>query len=333
MKLANFKILTILFLSIACLVFGSSCKKDSPIQTPSEKVMVNKNNWIKTSEFIFSNEVFDFKILQNGNLALLSENYYVFDSNLNVVYTDKLFQSIPDFMPKRLSNPFYTNQRSYIENKQYLNLNYFDKTTGIINSKIIAEPKSLIEVSDNGYAILLDDKEDKILNKSVKLFLKTEFDSATGNGTQFNVFTGNDINTYRKSFENIFDIWFSRIASNKKGYLLYSLNSGLLRFLNPGLQAIDTNIYQSRPEKVFASDNKFFIQNNYGLFSTENGIELLRISNYFDAKFLLNNDSMFGVMNKKTCILNLNDGSIQYLPVLGLSENIIMGDMKVIVHA
>jgi Ca2+-binding EF-hand superfamily protein len=312
------------------LVFNQSCKKDTPIELQTKTILVSNEKWTKTSSYIIKGEVLDFKELENRNLALLSDNYYVFDSNLNVVLTDNLFQSIPDFMPKRLSNPFYTNQRSFIENKQYLNLNYFDKVTGIINNKIVVELKSLIGVPENGYAILLDDKEDKILNKSVKLFLKTEFDTVTGIGTQFNVFTGNDINSQRKSFENVSDNRFGRIASNKKGYLLYSLNSSLLRFLNPGLQVIDTNIYQSRPEKVFVSENKFFIQNNYGLFSTENGIEFLQTTNNFKAKCILSNDYMFGVMDKKTCILKLNNGSIQYLPILGLTENIIMGKIEVI---
>lgn len=173
----NKKIFVIILFSL--LVFNQSCKKDTPIELQTKTILVSNEKWTKTSSYIIKGEVFDFKVLENRNLALLSDNYYVFDSNLNVVLTDNLFQSIPDFMPKRLSNPFYTNQRSFIENKQYLNLNYFDKVTGIINNKIVVELKSLIGVPENGYAILLDDKEDKILNKSVKLFLKTEFDTVT----------------------------------------------------------------------------------------------------------------------------------------------------------
>lgn len=311
----------IVFILFSMVVFYQACKKDTPNESKTETIVVSNDKWTKTSSYEFKGEVFDFKVLENGNLALLSQNYYVFDSNFNMVYSENLLQNILDFSPKKLSNPFYTNQRSSIENKQYLNLNYFDNTTGIINSKIITEPKSLIDISDNGYAILLDDKEDKIFNRAVKLFLKTEFDSATSSGKQYNVFTGNDINSKKRSFEKTFENRFSRIATTKKGYLLYSLNSTLLRFLDLSLMVKDTNVLRTIPEKVFSNDNYFFIQNNYGVYKTENGENFQLITNDFEAKCMVNDSLIYGVRKNKPSVLNLLNGNISELTTNQMNTN------------
>lgn len=77
------------------------------------------------------------------------------------------------------------------KNKFYLIKNYFNEASGEIKNKNIIETQNLIAISKNGYGILMNDKDDKLLHKSINLLLKTEFD-LLGQGEQTSVFTGYD---------------------------------------------------------------------------------------------------------------------------------------------
>jgi hypothetical protein len=307
-----------------------SCKKDAPIGINQTTNEISTTHWLKTSNNIFKSQIFDFKKLNDSTIALLANDYLVVDSNFNIRYSDQQFQLMNDYKAKNLTNPFYTNSANIEKGKQYLISNYFDAVTGRILSKSIIEPSDFINVSTNGYGILLDYGIDKVVNKWIKLFLKTEFDTTTSIGKKYSVLVGFDMKTTRKTFEKVFENNFNRVISNKKGYLLYHENAKLIRFLDPGLGVLDTSIFQSSPTSVFATDNMFYIQTSYGFFSTENGQQFTWVDYSFTAKRLLSNNLMYGVKEHKPCILNLSDGTTAFLPTRGLEPNTYIKDCEAI---
>ncbi len=318
-------------LLLLLFIFNWSCKKDVPIGVKVNTNEIVATQWAKTSDFIYKGEVFDFKKLSSNAIVVLTNDYFVLDSNFNIRFSDPQFQDITNFKAKNLSNPFYTNSYNASQNKQYLIENYFDAVTGKIINIAVLEPHDLINIAENGYGILLDHKEDKVINQYLKLFLKTEFDTATSIGKQYNVLIGVDAKTRRKRFEKVFENWSDRMVTSKKGYLLYNSNSKIMRFLDLSLQVLDTNLYQTRPDRVFSNDQMFCIQNNYGLFSTENGKQFKLIESDFTAKRLIKDNLMYGVKEYKPCILNLVDGTINFLPTTGLAPEIYLNDCEAIV--
>lgn len=308
-----------------------SCKKDVPIGVEVNTDEITTTQWKKTSDFICKGEVFDVKKLSNNTITLLAHDYFVLDSNFNLRISEPQFQGITNFRAKNLSNPFYINSYNASQNKQYLIGNYFDAATGNITNRVVLEPRDLINIAENGYGILLDNQEDKMINQYLKLFLKTEFDTATSIGKQYNVLIGVDVKTRKKRFEKVFDNWSDRMVTSKKGYLLYHSNSKIIRFLDLSLEVLDTNLYQTRPDRVFSTDQMFYIQNNYGLFSTENGQLFKLIAGGFTSKRLLNNQLMYGVKENKPCILNLSSGTISFLPMAGLEANTLVMNCEAIV--
>ncbi len=320
-----------IYFLIVSLLFICSCKKDTPIYSATQTNDVNGLNWTKTSDFVNNGKVFDYKKLNPNNIALLTTAYWVMDSNLNLQFSEPQSSLIDNFKAKNLTNPFYLNAPNYVNKKEYLIQNYFDTITGKITNKRVFEPKDFINITDNGYGLLLDYGIDNTTNKWMKLFLKTEFDTATNVGKQFNVLVGIDMKTGRKSFEKEFGDYFSRVVTTKKGYMLYSNNGLLMRFLDRSLIALDTNIFRTAPTSVFATDNMFYIQNSYGFFSTENGQQFTWVSTDFTAKRLINDNLMYGVKEHKPCILNLIDGTTTFLPTTGLAPNTYIKDCEAIV--
>lgn len=314
------------FLFVCFCLFGLllniGCKKDIAIQDSNiAPINVNANKWLKTSDFIIQQEVYDSKMLNNGNIAVLADNFYVFDSMFRLVLVNNLYQgSIYDYQAKRLSNPFYTNKTGADGKSQYLIQNNFDEDNGKVNTQSVVEFSAFFDVSDNGYGILLDDKDDKVLKKSIRLFLKTDQDTIPNRLKQQCLFTKRDAGASTNNIiQKELGAEFSRIACTNRSYLLYNKNSYLgLTFIDPSFNRIDTNIYKQEVDMVLATDDAFYIKNDYGLFYTQNGESFLNINQSFKPFCLLTNDMMFGVNNEKPCVFNLTTKTFTYLPVDGL---------------
>lgn len=313
------------FLLVALLV-NMSCKKEEAIQSQPASI---ESMWTRTSDLIIRQQIYDIKVLKNGNIAVLADQYYVLDSLFNLVSVYNLYQSsIPFYQAKRLSNPFYSNRNSSDGRSMYLMQNYFNETTGSINSQNITEFSTFFDLSDKGWGMLLDDVEDKILGNSIRLFLKTEQDTVPGYFKQNSLLTKNEVRRRNNSFQPIIiGTEYNRIACTKRKYLLYNAcNYSGLKFLDPSFISLDTNIYKQTVESVFATDNAFYIKIMHGLFETVDGETFLEIAESFSPKCLLSNNLMFGENNSKPCLFNLTTKALTYLPTAGLPRTVLTED-------
>ncbi len=307
--------------SLLGLLLHVGCRKDAAIEDSTNKpVTTNVDKWLKTSDFILQQEVYDCKKLINGNMVVLADNYYIFDSMFRLVLATNLYQSsMSIYQAKRLSNPFYTNKSGADGKTQYLIQHNFDEADGKINAQSVVDFNAFFDVSNNGYGILLDDKEDKILKNSIRLFLKTDQDTIPNRLKQICLFTKREAGSSNNIIQKEVGTAYNRIACTKRNYLLYSSNSFMgLNFIDASFNQIDTNIYKSEVELVFATDDAFYIKNSYGLFKTQNGESFLNITQTFKPMCLLNNELMFGINNEKPCVFNLITQSFTYLPADGL---------------
>lgn len=323
-RLAHF---THLFLSLTLtlLLLSISCKKDAALQNTNQATLtVNQDKWTKTSEYILQHEVYDTKILQNGNVAVLANNYIVFDSTFTLLSVTDLFQgSIDSYYAKRLSNPFLTNRTGADGKSNYLIQNYFDEINGKLLSQNIVEFSSFFDVSNNVYGILLDDKVDKVLKKSIRLFMKTDRDTTSTQYVQSGLFTKKEAgSTSNNIIQKKVGTEFNRIACTKKDYVLYNNRNYMgLKFIDPSFYQLDTSIYKQEVSSVLANDEAFYIKNNVGLFETENGSSFLNINSTFNPKCLLTQNLMFGVNNGKACVFDLSTRLLTYLSEVGLPRS------------
>ena len=318
MKLDSKKMSWGLIFLLLALLINISCKREEAIQ--SQPVII-EGKWTRMSDFVIPQQIYDSKILKNGNIAVLADEYYVLDSLFNLASVYELYQSsIPSHQAKRLSNPFYSNRNSSDGRSKYLIQNYFNETNGSINSQSITEFSTFFDLSEKGWGMLLDDVEDKILNNSIRLFLRTDQDTLPHHFNQHSLLTKNEVRERNNSFQPIIiGTEYNRIACTKRKYLLYNTgNYSGLKFLDPSFISLDTNIYKQTVESVFANDNAFYIKNTNGLYETVGGETFLKIAESFNPKCLLSNNLMFGENNYKPCILNLTTRALTYLPTVGL---------------
>ena len=322
MKLPAFKPHFIINLLLIVALVNGGCKKEPAIQSENNApVGVSADKWLKTSDFIIWQEIYDSKLLKNGNVAILADNYYVVDSLFRLVSAYNLYQStIPVYQAKRLSNPFFSNRAGTGANRQYLIRNNFDEENGKIYSQNIVEFNAFFDVSDKGYGVLLDDKEDKILKKSIRLFLKGDQDTVHDRIKQELIFTKQEIGAPNNNvIQKVIKTGYYKIACTKSNYLLYNdLNYEGLKFLDPSFNERDTNIYKHWVDQVFANDDVFYIKNVSGLFQTKDGTTFLNITSTFKPRCLLTSNLMFGINDNKPCVFNLTTKAFTYLPIDGL---------------
>lgn len=321
MKPRAFKPHFIINLLLIVALVNGGCKKDPAIQSENNApVGVNADKWLKTSDFIIQQEVYDSKLLKNGNVAILADNYYVVDSLFRLVSAYNLYQSsISVYQAKRLSNPFFSNRGGSNGKSQYLVQNYFNEEDGRIIGQGVVEFNAFFDVSDKGFGILLDDKDDKVLTKSIRLFLKGDQDTIPDRMKQALIFTKKELTGQVNHVQKVIEAGYYRIACTKSNYLLYNdYNYGGLKFLDPSFNERDTNIFKQQVDQVFANDEAFYIKNVSGLFQTKDGTTFLNITSTFKPRCLLTSNLMFGINNHKPCIFNLTTKALTYLPIDGL---------------
>ncbi|TAE83566.1 MAG: hypothetical protein EAY81_08340, partial [Bacteroidetes bacterium] len=244
----------------------------------------------------------------------------VVDSLFRLVSVHNLYQSsISSFQAKRLSNPFFTNRGGGDGKSQYLIQNTFNEENGKIQGEGVVEFNDFFDVSDKGYGFLLDDKEDKVLTKSIRLFLRGDQDTIPDRMKKSLIFTKKEFKGQFHYVQKVIEAGYYRIACTKSNYLLYnnSYHDGL-KFLDPSFNERDTNIFKRQVDQVFANDEAFYIKNVSGLFQTKDGTTFLNVTSTFKPRCLLASNLMFGINNHKPCVFNLTTKAFTYLPKDGL---------------
>jgi hypothetical protein len=299
-------------LVFALLLIILGCKKDEP------QNYIATTQWIKINTLAVSSSILDTKLYPNGNIGFLEQNYYLIDSNGNLLQSYNLPQSSV-YKSQRIANQTYINFSGSIVvgTPKYYLFSYDYSDQGYIKQQGVIDPKYFVPIKDDEYATILDDKIDKPTDKKpIRLFYANIRDSIQNNRYWV---TKRDLNLNRED-SKYFELPgpYTNFLTTNSAYLFYSIFDAKIIVFDKNFNPTGTSLRTYTPSCIKASDDAFYIQYSDKLYKTIYGNDYSLIADKFSLHEIVNDTTLVGLSNKEPALFDLKNNNITIIGKNGL---------------